>query len=711
MNTLTKIFIPNAIYLGFISLSVQVIFARLAVSFAGGNEVYLSIFYFFWLLITAIGAITLKNIKTNMPLVVGVRPRAPTGTDMLFILMSLFSLISAVVFYLMPKALHIIPGQLIPPVIYLIILLAALLPVCLINGALFSSIALSYKGNSRPGKTYAGEAIGALIAGMITAIYYFSGGRDLTLLLFIACVCLMPLLRKKSLYKIMVLTCAAVIIMLLGAGNHIESLLLKINYQPYDFQQSVSGRLIRYDSVKTGNMTSLYSGGIKLADFPDYVTGQDIIYWSRLIKPDMANIALIGAETHMVDRFVPDNIERKYIFPEKRWLKLVDPGYLPDMKHCRIKDPASFLKGNDEKFDAVILNLGHLISLSSRRLETSSFFKLCRKNIADDGILTVLAPSYDGIWRDDMRKRLSEIHTNLKDIFKKVIYIPGDNLIFIGGDNIPDEINTELLIQRYSELKIDSPYFNSSLIAARTNSFKLNQVEKQLSSESKCANDMAIGHGLSNYFSMFNISFEFKGLLKYFAVLAVIILLLILFFAGFNVNKSLSLINILYFGAISFIFELMVLYEIQLIGGYLYIALGLILSLFMAGMAAGALLEIKYYNSLKNLPKIIHKRTTLALLIFGLIMVLFSLGYDKLWVLMIIVALAGFGGGYGFAANARYFENRPGLPYGVDLAGAILSTAAGLAILSAALDINAILLFMGVTGIILIATNMRLASK
>lgn len=482
-------------------------------------------------------------------------------------------------------------------------------------------------------------------------------------------------------------------------------------YCPYSLKQSRRIRRHLLDTVKTKDITSLYSAGIKLADFPDYVTGQDIIYWPYLVKPDMAKIALIGAETQMTDRFIPDNIERKYIFPEKSWLHLLKPEYLPDMKHCQITDPAAFLKNNDVKLDAVILNLGHLISLSNRRLETNSFFKLCRKNIADNGILTVLVPSYDGVWRDDMRKRLNEIYANLKSIFKTVVYIPGDNLIFISGDNIPNEINTELLIKRYNELKIDSPYFNPALIASRTNNFKLDQVVRQLSSEINSANDMAIGYGLSNYFSMFNISFEFKGLLKYFAVLVIVILVLILFLSGFNVNKSLSLINILYFGAISFIFELMVLYKIQLIGGYLYIALGIIMGLFMAGMAAGAYMETKCFNNKRNQPNRIHKRTALALIIFGLIIGLFLIGGDKQWILFIVVALAGFGGGYGFAVNAGYFENKPGLPYGIDLAGAMLSTIVGLAILGAALDIKTLVLFIGITGVILFATNLRAASK
>ena len=686
--------IPEAFFLGFISLSIQVIFARLAVGFAGGNEVYLSIFYLFWLLFTGIGAIVIKKLKP----------------EKLFIIFGIFCLFSTTVFFIAPRIFNILPGQLIPPVMYLSTIIVTLLPICLINGGLFSSIAAYQKGKFRSSKTYGAEALGGLTGGLIATIYYIFGGRDFSFLLFIFCICFIPAFKNRYTQAIVIIS--GVIIMTSGVGNMAENLLLKIRYMPLAFQESVSGRLIRYDSVKTGDMTTLYSGGLKVADFPDEITGQEVFYWPYLVKPDLTSIALVGTEANIVDKFIPAGIKRKFIYPEKSWRRLVAPEYLPKEEDCQVEDPLVFFGENNRKFDAVIIKLGDLLSLYDRRLETKSFFKRCKNSLFEDGILSVMVPSYDGIWRDDMRQRLTEVYVNLRGLFNSVAFIPGDNLTFICGNNLPKEINSELLIYRYKELKIDSPYFNPALIQSRLNSFKLNQVGRQLSDRVEDVGPLAIGHGLSYYFSKLNFSFKFNKIINLFTIciFTLIMIGLIVVLSGFNGSRLLSLINILYFGAISFLIELMVLYLTQLVGGYLYITLGIILGLFMAGMAGGAFWGT-YYNNKSNLPKSIYKGSALAIIIFMAISGLLILCHNHQWIMLIVVALAGFAGGLGFAVCAKLFDHKPGLPYGIDLGGAIIGTAIGLGILCSFVYTIEILPVLGAIGLILLATNVWVASK
>jgi len=688
--------IPDAFYLGFISLSVQVIYARLAVGFAGGNEVYLSIFFFFWLVFTGVGALIIKKLNPAK----------------LFIAFGIISALMAIAFFTVSKIAGIFVGQIIPPGLFLAAIAVILLPVCLLNGGLFSSIAASYKGKGRSGMTYWGEALGALAGGIVTTIYYLAGGRDYSFLLFIACVCFIPLVKGNYFKKIVIIICG-IIIILSGIGNLWEDLLLKIRYHPLVFQNSVSSRLIRFDSIKTGEITTLYSGGLKLADFPDEITGQEIFYWPYLAKPNLSSVAFIGAQTNMVDRLIPENIDRLFIYPENKWRGLINQDFLPSEKNCLKTDPLAFLKHNEKKFDAIIVNLGYLLSLSQRRYETGKFFSLCKKSISGDGILSVSVPAYDGIWRNDLKQRLDKIYTNLRKHFNTVSVVPGGRLTFICSDSLSVEINPELLVKRYYELKIDSPYFNPVLITSRLNSFKLNQVKKQLSTQVKDTGELTIGHGLSYYFSMLDFSRSFKRMVnyQYIVVLIIVVSGLVLALARFDGSNFLPLINILYFGAFSFIIELMVIYYFQLAGGYLYIALGIIVGLFMAGMAGGAFWETYNYNRKPNMPKSNSKGSLLAILIFGILSGLLLLGHGQQWILLIVMASAGFAGGLGFAANAKLYDHKPGLPYGIDLGGAMIGAVVGLGILYSTIYINVMMPVLGMIGIILFATNLRQLSK
>jgi hypothetical protein len=687
--------IPKAFYLGFISLSVQVVYARLAVSFAGGNEVYLSLFYFFWLLFTGAGALLIKRFRPDKLF--------PTfGT--VFILFSL-------PYYLAPKVFGILPGQLNPPHIYILTLVMTLLPVGIINGALFGSIARSIAGNLKSSKTYWGEAFGALFAGIVTAIYYFSGGRDLTFLIFIFAVSFVTILKNLR-FKIIVLA-LGICVCLFHLGDGLENQLLKIRYSPFAFQGSVSGRLIRYDSLKTGGIITLFSGGGKIADFPDEISGQEIFYWSYLLKPDAGSALLIGAETQMVDKYIPDNIQRLYIYPENSWHKLVPSKYIPAPKHVHLVDPPAYLKQVERKFDIIIINTGELLSLYDNRLETEHIFGLCRRALGKDGLLSVIVPAYDGIWQDDLKRRLNEIYGKLNTVFENVQYIPGDNMTFICSPGVDIEPTSMLLISRLDSLHINSAYFNPALIRSRLNDFKMEMVNNQLNIPVAKSSPLSIGHGLSYYFSKFKIK---PGLQKYLSLTTLLIIaaffsVLIALLSRFDYRRTVSLINILSFGAFSFIIELMAIYYIQLSGGYLYIALGIIVGLFMAGMASGALAGIYFSEKIKNLPNSIHNGALISIIVFVISGFLILIGHNVSSILLIAVTLAGFAGGFGFSACAGLFDNAPGLPYGIDLGGALIGTLAGIGILISAIQINEFLPILLIFGMILFATNIGLRSK
>ncbi len=681
--------ISGAFYLGLISLSIQVSYARLAVGFAGGNEVYLSLFFFFWLLFTSTGAFFIKKVNPSR----------------LFLILAFLTPVSALVFFLSPRIAGIIPGQLIPPFIYTITIIITLLPICLINGGLFSSIASNIKGSGRSGRTYWGEAFGALIGGVITTIYYVSGGRDYSFLIFIAFVCLIAFIRTKASIKAIVFI-ACIMLLVFGAGDPLENLLLKIRFRPYIFLKSVSGRLVRYDSIKTKRITSLYSGGIKIADFPDEITGQELFYWPYLVKPDMSNIALVRAESHMVDRFIPSHIKRLYIYPERSWRELIKPEYLPSDDNCQVNDPVVFFRETRDRFDAIILNLGPLLSLYDYRLETRRFFGFCKDKLTGDGVLSVSVSAYDGLWCDDLKQRLVSIYNILKDNFINVYFIPGQKITFICGDNIDIALTSEELINRYNTLQIDSPYFNPALIRSRTNPFKTNQVQAQLNQPVRMTGPLSIGYGLSYYFSQFGFKYNLKRIinLPVLTIITVIILFLILMSSGFHGKKFLQLLNIFYFGVTSFILEIIVLFYTQLLGGYLYIALGIILGLFMIGMALGAFLGT-HYNKHPVLPKNKYNGSLVACVLFVLLSGLLLLTPGREWILLMIVTMAGFAGGLGFTSSSKPFDTKPGLPYAVDLGGAMIGTLAGLAILISALPFRSVFYIICLLGVVLFATN------
>jgi hypothetical protein len=171
-----------------------------------------------------------------------------------------------------------------------------------------------------------------------------------------------------------------------------------------------------------------------------------------------------------------------------------------------------------------------------------------------------------------------------------------------------------------------------------------------------------------------------------------------------------GLITIAYFGAASFLMELLAIFRIQIMGGYLYIVLGIIVGFFMAGLALGVFLFLRF-TKLEKLPKFVIKGPNLALALFAFLAAIFPFIRGSENALLIFVALAGFSGGYGYASLADRLGNNPGLPYSFDLLGASVGNIAGLALLFGTVsEMLAIGLCCG-GGLLLIATNALWGSK
>jgi len=483
--------------------------------------------------------------------------------------------------------------------------------------------------------------------------------------------------------------------------------LLTYHYRPYEYTGSQAGRLVRYDTITTGEFAALYGGGVKLADFPDYASAAELFYWPYLAKPEMKRIAFIGGEMGQASGLIPNNVEASFIYPETNWRTLIDSRYLPPMTSSIITDPINFLKSNRIKYDAIVINRGSLLSLADKRLETNYFINLCRNNLTSDGVLCFNLESYAGLWRDDLKYWLNSIYDILGASFKNIAIVPGDRLILLASDDLT--YDSESVITRYRNLHIDSPYFTEALVKARLNRFNLDQVTDQLNSsieKPNTENDLDISYGLSYYFSKLNSGLVIAKAFRYYWLLLILALIigLSLVVTKFDRNSSISLLNVVYFGLASFALELLAMYRIQLLGGYLYMALGIIVGLFMLGMALGSMLGV-IVTQKANQPKLNIQGVNYAFGLFVLIAGAFMLNSGGEYIYLLIIGLAGFGGGLGFACASRRYDDKPGLPYGFDLAGGVIGTLLGIIVLTGSLNLPVILGGIAILGIILLATN------
>ncbi len=149
-------------------------------------------------------------------------------------------------------------------------------------------------------------------------------------------------------------------------------------------------------------------------------------------------------------------------------------------------------------------------------------------------------------------------------------------------------------------------------------------------------------------------------------------------------------------------FEIALLYLFSTVFGTLYLHIGFLIAVFMAGLALGAVAARRINRF--SLPVMIIVCAIALGMLFGLPAPLLGLKTARI-VLYMISAMAGFaaGGGYGEFADRRNAVSAGATLYGADLYGALTAAVAGPGLLMA-WGIGNVMIMVGSVGLLLTAT-------
>jgi len=125
-------------------------------------------------------------------------------------------------------------------------------------------------------------------------------------------------------------------------------------------------------------------------------------------------------------------------------------------------------------------------------------------------------------------------------------------------------------------------------------------------------------------------------------------------------------------------FQTVVLVAFQVKFGYVYYKLGLILSMFMVGLASGSWMVVRWGGKVRALPAFVW--TQVAVVLYPLVLVLSLASVRSEATFAVLPAAAGFVGGVQFPLAGRLVVGErvgkeAGSLYGADLAGAFFGAA------------------------------------
>ncbi|OGP96715.1 MAG: hypothetical protein A2157_04380 [Deltaproteobacteria bacterium RBG_16_47_11] len=627
----------SLLIMGLSSIVAQITLMReLLVSFYG-NELTLGIILANWLILEASGSFFLgKTVE-----------KTEKKKEIFVLLQLVFSLTFPTSVYLSRVFKDILvstPGEAIgfAPIFYSSFLI--LLPVALPHGALFTYgsklYGLSTKEDaSSVGKVYIFETIGIILGGLlmtyllIRVLNSFEIAFTVSLTNALISVCLLwrcqrdrnPLLRKglRTLSGLFSLCFMAVLFSTTTEKIHwssIRSQWREIGVIHYE--NSIHGNIT---VSKKGEQYTFFFNGIPTitAPVPDIASVEDFVHLPMLLhgKPESILILSggVGGAIHEILKHPVSRID--YVELDPLLLNLVKQFSTPltqsELSDPRVRihytDGRFFINRTPEQYDLIFIGLPAPQDLQTNRFFSNEFFSIAKRKLNLDGILVLTLPGSLTYLSKELKDLNGCILNTLKRGFPFVRIIPGDTNLYLASNSnriagvtagemyrrlLARGVRTRLITQGYLEFRLQERWLNWYRQSMEGTPAHINSDFRPL----------GVFFGLSYWNALFSpyLTGIFQGFERFtfkltLPLLTIFSLLMALIFIK-KPHTSIQSVPYAIFttGLTGIIFNLAIIFTFQTLYGYLYHQIGLLVAIFMMGIAVGSLFMTTRLNKIKR---------------------------------------------------------------------------------------------------------------
>jgi len=709
----------------------QVLLIRELIINFQGNELSIGIILANWMFMIAVGSWGFGKITHK------IQSRVP-----LFVITIIFFSLILPVQLLLARAINnflgIGIGEVVGffPIFYSSLLVVA--PLCILNGFQFAfgCRILSEKAERKEtavGKVYVSEAIGCMAGGIIFTylmVHYLQAFEIALYTVILNLIAAFFLLKPWVVYRkekrnllprflsILLIIAMSFCIYFISFGN-IEKLHEVSRGWQWQGQKLICHKDSVYGNIaitQSNGQSNFYNNGLLMfsTPYPDISFIEEIVHFPLLYHPSPQKILLIGGGVggvieqilkHPVSKLDYIELDPLIVKTARKFLNnstLIDP---------RIKisytDGRFFIKFSEEKYDVVIINLPPPSTLQLNRFYTKEFFNEVYDILNARGILSFTIPASETYMSQEMLRHNRSIYKTIKEVFPAVLIIPGEWNLFLASSNSEiSEFDQEVIYTRFRQRNLDTdlltiPYIEYKLSPERIRSLLALYQDNELVKTNKDIQPIGTYYNLALWNVMFYpklrgfFNWASKMRFWWFAIpISLMIIIPLLIKRRRRQQKSLKIgywpiiLTITTTGFAGMTISVLILFAYQILFGYLYQKIGILIAAFMLGIALGGLVMNKIMNRLKrDVIALINIEVTISvysiLIPFLLILFFTKIGNLQTFLLSeapfsLLNCLTGFLVGLEFPlANKIILENDgdvglvAGTLYGSDLVGGV----------------------------------------
>jgi len=644
-----------------------------------GNELTLGVILGSWLLAEAAGAYLAGCIKTKW-----------LTTAQIFLLLLLgFAVLLPLVLFFSPGMIYflydVFPGEAVGIFPIFLTTMVLLAPLSSVHGAMFPLSCRLFKNHSTKqtpiGSIYLYETLGTLLGGFLFTIILAENFLPMELSFILSVLHFMAgiYVFYYFIYPIKYSSIKKITLHVAAAGLLLAVVSLVMPYAEWMHYRALQYRwpgqeVVHYENSPYGNLVVTYHKGeytffydgrpTMVIPNPDMVTITDFSHLVMATHPAPERVLLLGSGPGgMLNEMLKHPLEEVYYVEIDPVLLKVLEKFPTSLIKSELKDPRvktknldgrMFLRSVEKDFDLVVMGFLTPDSLQSNRLFSREFFSLVKNNLKKGGIFVFTAPGSDVYFSQEKAVLNNSLYKTVSKEFNYVKMIPGEKNIFLASSE-PIELSSPVLKANLEQRDLLEGMFSADYLAYRLDQDKINWAREEIQqADARLNHDFepaALLYALTYWGSAF--SPEMLNLLKgienfsfgHYVLLLFLITLLVLFI----LKKTYRQYNIALIytiggtGMTAMAFDLLLIFMLQSLYGFMYQMIGIIIAIFMGGAFLGGswAIKIKYSQKLRFLFYLELIIVVLLLSLYGMALLLQQL-VGEIADLTIFFAIGGF---------------------------------------------------------------------
>ncbi|MEA3296732.1 MAG: hypothetical protein U9R56_02575 [candidate division Zixibacteria bacterium] len=584
----------KAFLLGFYSIGSQVLLLREFISSFNGDELFLGTALFGWLLSVAVGSWF------------GGRAGATKGTHGLFVTGVVLLLLSLLAARFSPLLVSDVIGEVVPFGTAALLSITLMLPVGLISGWLFASIAREgWKPTDSIVHVYLWEGIGAFAGGLVTTMLVGELLTTLTMGIALAAVVVsfsFLICRDRSLPVTMLITMATILLVIVVkvVTENLENYLDGLKYQSYRIERSFDTHYGHQSLLSRDSLIILLTDNRVEAVFPDVSGAENMLIPPLLYRPSAREILYIGRSEFGVMQLAEklQHITITAVDARRHLSQTVDE-YIPFTGTVirRDNDPVAYFSSGSygDTYDIIIVDPGEPDNYRTTRLLTVRFLSSVRNFLSDDGIVVIPAGyDTDRYVSADVGGILGSITESMRASFETVWAWPGETTMLFASCSPNPPVPVDSLVNRIGNLGYIPQYLEETALANRLNELRIDRINAALSLpceantlEKPLLPSMQAVYRSSGRDGSWFVSWLFGSSWWLIVIPLMVVLFFVFLVKRKGRRKCFSAFLFFTAGVISLSLELISFYVYQTSAGSLYSEMAALIGAFMFGLALG----------------------------------------------------------------------------------------------------------------------------